>query len=239
VKHVRHLFLVCAVALSISGMAQRDIVPVGQAWFRYYNLLQINSKTSFHSEVDERLNFASPHHAQFFIHLHLHHRLKPWLDVALGQNVNWTDSPVNPQLEVPEIRPWQEVSLISKAEKNWSFHFRYRLDHRFIHNHNHINLEDGYHFNLRHRVRFQAGTTLIKHQDDWKLALRVSDEFMVNTGDVPRPFDQNRIYGALEYKFNQHLSLETGYLNILQPVSDSVFLMRHVVRTTLYHRIAL
>ncbi len=212
---------------------------MGQAWFRYYNQAQFNTKTSLHTEIDERINFRAPHQSQFFIHLHLHYRMKPWLDVAAGQNFNLTDSPVNPELEVPEIRPWQEISLIAPSENRWSMQARYRLDQRFIHNNNRIELEEGFHFNLRHRVRLQAARTLIGSQDDVKLGLRLSNELMLNTGDVPRAFDQNRIYCALEVKLSNRWSLESGYLNILQPVNDDNYLIRNVIRTTLFHRISL
>jgi hypothetical protein len=69
------------------------------------------------------------------------------------------------------------------------------------------------------------------------LTLKLSDEVMLNSGDVPRLFDQNRLFASLEIKFNDHWSFESGYLNILQPITDKVFYERHVIRSTLHHRI--
>lgn len=60
---------------------------------------------------------------------------------------------------------------------------------------------------------------------------------MLNSGDVVRVFDQNRIFASLEMRLNNHWSIESGYLNLIQQVSDEVFSERHVIRTTLYHRI--
>ena len=116
---------------------------------------------------------------------------------------------------------------------------RYRIDERFIHNNNRIELEEGYHFNLRHRFRMQASTVLWRNTDNKQLSIRISNEVMVNTGDVPRTFDQNRIYCGLELKLNDHWSIESGYLNIIQPKNDEEFIVRHVVRTTVYHRVSL
>ncbi len=235
---IRLLFFAVGL-LPVTTTAAQNFRSMGQAWFRYYNQAQLKPKTSLHTEIDERINFRSPHQSQFFVHLHLHYRWKPWLDVAAGQNFNLTDSPVNPELEVPEIRPWQEVSLIAPTEGRWLTQFRYRLDQRFIHNNNRIELEEGFHFNLRHRFRLQAGTTLIGNPNDVKLGLRLSNELMLNTGDVPRTFDQNRIYCGLEVKLSNRWSLEGGYLNILQPGKEEDYIIRNVIRTTVYHRISL
>jgi hypothetical protein len=212
---------------------------MGQAWFRYYNQLYFNKAVALHTEIDERINFEAPHQSQFFIHLHLHYRLKPWLDVAAGQNFNLTNSLENPDLVVPEIRPWQEVNFLTNTSKKINIQFRYRLDERFIHKNDRIELQDGYHFNLIHRFRIQFGTVLVKKNNEWKLAMRLSDELMINTGNVPRAFDQNRFYCGLELKLNDHWSIESGYLNIIQPRTDAEYFVRNVIRTTLHHRIGL
>ncbi len=60
---------------------------------------------------------------------------------------------------------------------------------------------------------------------------------MLNAGDVPRLFDQNRIFASLEIKLNKRFSFECGYLNLLQPVTDDIFYERHIIRSTLFHRI--
>jgi hypothetical protein len=225
--------------LSASLAAQRTYTSLGQAWFRYYNQLSFNSRTALHTEIDDRLNFKSPHQSQFFVHIHLHYQFKPWLNAAAGQNFNWTTSLENPSLTVPEIRPWQEINFYLNSQKKWEYQIRYRIDERFIHKNNQIELEEGYHFNLRHRFRIQASTILIQNPEKKQLAIRFSDELMINTGDVPRAFDQNRIYCGLELKLNDHWSIESGYLNIIQPRNDDEYFVRNIIRTTLHHRIGL
>jgi hypothetical protein len=239
VQRFRHLSILLLSILALSAKGQNNSTNLKQYWVRYYNQLHLKNNFSLHSEVDERRNFQAPHQSQFFIHIHLHYRVKPWLDVAAGQNFNLTDSPVNPSLEVPEWRPWQEVSVLSNTDKKLLFQFRYRLDERFIHNNNKVELEEGYHFNLRHRFRFQAGTKLFTFEKNRNLAIRVSDEIMVNTGDVPRLFDQNRMYYGLELTLSNQWSIEGGYLNIVQPLNDSEYLTRNIIRTTFYHRLSL
>lgn len=115
--------------------------------------------------------------------------------------------------------------------------FRYRLDERFIHNNNRVELTDGFHFNLRHRFRVGVSTVLADFRDNSNLTLRFYDEVMINTGDVPRTFDQNRISASLEYQFNKKWAVESGYINILQPKTDTEYYDRHVIRTTFYYRL--
>lgn len=205
-------------------------------WIRYYNVAQVSNRLTLHTEIDNRRYFNPPRQSQFFTHIHLHNRIKPWLDVAAGFNFNLTKFPTT-SLSVPEVRPWQEISLLSNAKSKWQFLFRYRLDERFIHNYNTVELTNGYHFNLRHRFRVMVSTTVLKFKNESILTLKLYNEIMINTGDVPRAFDQNRLSSSLEYQFNKRWSIESGYINILQPKSDTEYYDRNVVRTTLYHRI--
>lgn len=159
------------------------------------------------------------------------------MDVAVAFNVNFTNPPGNTTLIIPELRPWQEVSFFVASKRKWPLQFRYRLDERFIHNNNHVELTNGYHFNLRHRFRVMATTRLLTMDNDRQLTLKIQNEIMLNTGDVPRTFDQNRASISLEYQFNKHISIESGYMNIFQQVTDTQYFDRNVIRTTLYHRI--
>lgn len=206
-------------------------------WVRFYNQFKFRKHYILHTEVDTRRYFSDSRQSQFFTHIHLHRRLKPWLDVALGFNYNFTQQPADPKLKVPELRPWQEITLFSTNKSQWPFLFRYRLDERFIHNNTKDELTDGYHFNLRHRFRVGVSTELANFNDKSNLTLRFYDEVMINTGDVPRAFDQNRISASLEYQFNKRWSVESGYINILQPRTDTEYYDRHVIRTTFFYRL--
>jgi len=237
VKPLKFGFTILLVLAALQSKSQNAYIAQWQAWFRYYNQTQLSEKIIFHAEVDERRILNPSQQFQFFTHVHLHHRLKPWLDVAAGFNFNLTNSPVNTSLTVPELRPWQEASLIKEFRKELQIQFRYRLDERFIHNNNKEVLTDGYHFNWRHRFRIQFSKPIVEFKNNRTLTLKLSNEVMLNSGDVPRFFDQNRLFAALEIKLNNHWSFESGYLNIIQPITDDVFYNRHVIRSTLHHRI--
>jgi hypothetical protein len=234
VKSFLLAFILCLASLLSRG--QQVTQHEWFYWIRYYNQAKLNQKLTLHSEIDTRRFLNSSRQSQFFTHFHLHRQFKPWLDAAAGFNFNLTQF-IHNDLYIPEIRPWQEINLFTNSSKKWQLSFRYRLDERFIHNNNSVELTDGYHFNLRHRFRIMTSTTLVNFRDKNILILKIYDEVMLNTGDVPRSFDQNRLSGSLEYRFNKHWSLESGYINILQPVTNSEYFERHVIRTTIYHRI--
>jgi Protein of unknown function (DUF2490) len=224
------------MGISFQSKSQNTFVQEWQAWFRYYNQAQLNNKLILHTELDERRRLDPWSQAQFFTHVHLHYRVNSWLDVAAGMNYNLTTLTTT-NLVVEEWRPWQEVSLFKDLGKDVLFQFRYRLDERFIHRNDKQVLLDGYIFNWRHRFRIQFSRPIAQFNNNRTLTLKFSDEVMLNSGDVLRVFDQNRIFAALEMKLNNHWSIESGYLNLIQQATDDVFSERHVIRTTLYHHI--
>jgi Protein of unknown function (DUF2490) len=234
----RLLPTVIVVAISVSSFGQDKYIVQGAFWLRYYNQTKLSDKLTSHLELDERILFNPVRQQQFFAHVHVHYQLKPWLDVAVGGNYNSSHSMRFPSLAVPEFRPWQEISITKAINTNSQFQVRYRLDERFIHNNAGGELTDGFSFNLRHRFRVQILYEIKKISDSKSLVIRVSDEVMLNTGNVSDTFDQNRIYTSIEYRFSKSWSVETGYLNQLQSRStDDGFYDRHIVRVTVYHRL--
>lgn len=237
-KSLMFCIAIVLMGISFQSKSQNTYVQEWQAWFRYYNQGQLTEKLILHTELDERRRLNPWSQAQFFAHVHLHYRVKPWLEVAGGMNYNLNNLiTTNHSLVVEEWRPWQEVSLFKNLDKDVLFQFRYRLDERFIHRNDKQVLMDGYHFNWRHRFRIQFSKPIAQFNNDRNLTLKLSEEVMLNSGDVARVFDQNRIYASLEMRLNNHWSIESGYLNLIQQVTDDVFSERHVIRTTLYHRI--
>jgi Protein of unknown function (DUF2490) len=237
VKPLKYCLIILWVLAALQSKSQNTFTQQWQAWFRYYNQTQLSEKFTLHTEIDERINLNPAQQFQFFTHVHLHYRIKPWLDVAAGFNFNTTNPPFNPTLRIPELRPWQEAIIIKNLGKDIQFQFRYRLDERFIHNNDRQVLVDGYHFNWRHRFRIQFSKPIVEFNNNRTLTLKFSDEVMLNTGDVPRLFDQNRIFASLEIKLNERFSFESGYLNLIQPVTDDVYYERHIIRSTLRHTI--
>ncbi len=234
---MKFFIAVIFVLISAHAFCQDKYYHQGSYWVRYYNQSKISERTVIHFHLDERRLVNPSRQFQLFTHLHVNYKAKPWLEIGIGGNFNWTNSAINRSLRVPEWRPWQEANLTKDISSTWQFQFRYRLDERFIHNNNKIELENGYHFYLRHRFRIQFARILKSWEGGKSLSLRLSDEIMFNTGNVPHSFDQNRVFASLEHRFNNHWSVETGYLNLFQPRNDDGYYDRHIIRVTVHHRV--
>jgi Protein of unknown function (DUF2490) len=226
--------------LLASSASAQTVTSFGSFWIRYFNQTRLTEKITLNAHLDERILFNPSRQFQLFTHLHVNYLAKPWLDVGLGGNFNWTNAVKNPGLKVPELRPWQETTLIKQMPRNWQFQFRYRLDERFIHNNDGMELLDGYHFNFRHRFRPQLSYTFYNESKSKRYVFRVSDEFMLNTGNITDTFDQNRFYFSLEVPLAKKWTVETGYMNQLQSrPSDDNLNDRHLIRVSIYHKVDL
>ncbi len=200
-------------------------------WFRYYNQLKFNAKWIWHNEIDERRLINPDRQSQFFIHTHLHYQVTKKFDFAAGFNFNETKR--SNGLLISEWRLWQEVTYTPELNIRIKLSFRYRLDERFVHRSTGSDLAPGYNFNLRHRVRIQAASSINKKEN---ITLRFSDEVMLNSGEDLDLFDQNRIYFGADFKLTKKCSIEVGYVNQLVLRSDRL-IMFNVLRTTFWHKL--
>jgi Protein of unknown function (DUF2490) len=208
-------------------------------WIRYYNQTQLSSKYTLHLEVDERRLISPDLQFQFFTHAHLHRRFSKLIDVAAGFTYATTNSSKNPQLAVPELRPFQEISFSHPISKKIQLQFRYRLDERFIHNNNKLELQDGYNFFFRHRFRLQGSMTVKKFESGKTIIAKLAEEVMLDQGPgAINSFDQNRVYLAAEFQFSKW-SVELGYLNLYQSASGGDYFARDIMRWTVFHRLSL
>ncbi|MEZ4900699.1 MAG: DUF2490 domain-containing protein [Spirosomataceae bacterium] len=214
-------------------------------WTRYYNQLAFNSKWSWHNELDNRRFFEHNIQHHFISHSHLHYLILPNLDLSLGvtysrQSPQFTNLPN--RLVVPEIRPFQEITLTTPFSKRLTFSQRLRIDERFIHSNNGIELLNGYEFNWRFRYRMQATVLISKIGVKYPTHLKLANELMINAGKniVFNYFDQNRFYVGIEHAFSKKIAIEAGYLHWFQQRNTgNQFFNRDIFRLTLYHRIKL
>lgn len=214
-------------------------------WTRYYNQLSLNSKLTWHNEVDMRRFMVNSRLHHIIAHSHLHYKVFPNLDIALGatyseQNPQFADVTTN--LSVPEFRMFQEVTSSLTFSKRVLLNHRFRLDERFIRKNNGITLLEGNDFNFRFRFRPQLNIILSKLESKTPTNLKISDEIMVNFGGeiLYNHFDQNRVYVAIEKGLSKNFSLEVGYLHWYQQrASGKDFFDRNILRITVLHKIKL
>jgi hypothetical protein len=228
-----------------SWSQQKEVTKQSLYWMRYYNQLTFNPRWSWHNEIDDRRFFKYNKQQHLIFHSHVHYKLSQNFDAAFGFTYS-RQSPQSPdastELIVPELRPFQEITVSNLLAGRFTLIQRLRIDERFIHKNNGKVLLDGYDFNIRFRYRIQAALAVLKQGSQFQTTLKVADEIMINAGKaiIINQFDQNRIYVGIEQSLGKKVSLEAGYLHWFQQRSSGYqFFSRDIIRLTLYHRIKL
>ncbi|WP_395065950.1 DUF2490 domain-containing protein [Flavobacterium sp.] len=226
-------------------VGQKQQVHQKLIWYGYYSILKINENWKVNSEVQER----------HFINPSAQHQLVFRSNVERKIIHNWSgligftlflQSPQDPNsnssLIVPELRPSIGITNFEKLG-SLKITNKYQLEARFFHNQNLNELVSGYTFS-NFRFRYQIGfdyPILRKEQSD-KLVIKLKDEVMLNIGNqiVKNTFDQNRIYGGIQYVVNPKVALELGYLNWFQQQKSGIdYYNRDILRFSITHSIAL
>ena len=224
--------------LPVSVYSQANVARQNLFWMRAMVQTNLNKKLFLITEIDNRRFYEGNTQHHTIQHNHLHFRINPSVDIAIGQTFSWQ----NPQfpdaaikLTVPEIRPFQEMNAFQRINKKIVFSTRVRIDERFIRKNDGMQLLEGYNFNMRYRLRLQYQYFLWKKQN---ANLKISNELMVNSGKNVNFFDQNRIYIAYEHSFTNKFSAELGYLIWYQQrVQFDTYFQRDIVRLTLFKKI--
>jgi hypothetical protein len=135
------------------------------------------------------------------------------------------DQPVSHNFN--EHRIWQQVIVKNKIGRVDIQH-RYRLEQRFIETYN-LLPNDGFDkscvFRNRIRYRFMVTVPLSRKElADNTLFLTIYDEPFLGFGKGigKNILDQNRLFGALGWRFNKDFNLQLGYLNQYIVKSDGI-----------------
>lgn len=242
---IRKIALSFPLFFVLFGQAQTEKKIDNQSilWSRYYNLLTLNEKWSLHSEFDNRL-FLNPVTENLFV-IRSQVRYKANNAIELGGGVGYfpvaTQDPENTtDFMIPEYRGQQDIvwkNTIGKIQLSQ----RFQVDERFIRNASKTELLPGTTFNWRFRFRIQAEYNLWG-KDNRYLKTILHEEILLNAGKkiVKNTFDQNRVYAALQYGFNEKIAIELGYLNSFQQrVSGVDFYDRDIIRFSFIHKFKL
>jgi Protein of unknown function (DUF2490) len=226
------------ILLALSARSMAQTTHQNLFWARYQLQSNLTKKIFLVNEIDNRRFYEGNTQHHTIQHNHLHYKLNPNLDIALGQTFSWQ----NPQfpdakikLTVPEIRPFQEINASQKINNKIVFSSRLRIDERFIQKNDGEKLLAGFNFNMRYRFRIQYQFFPWPRK---KNNLKFSNELMVNSGKNVNFFDQNRIYAAYEHTFSKNFSAEVGYLRWYQQRAQfDTYFQRDIVRLTVFHKI--
>ncbi len=176
-------------------------------WLMYFGNNKLSDKYSIHTEAQLRLYETTGNFNQLLLRIGVNRRISPQAMVTLGYGYIPTESfnKDETKINTTEHRVWQQLILTNGVGRVF-FEHRYRLEQRWISS---SAAEDSYLNRARYRIL--ANIPLNKAQMEVNtLFLSVYDEIFLNINDTP--FDQNRLYGALGYKFSKSFSMQAGYL---------------------------
>ncbi|MBT8190885.1 MAG: DUF2490 domain-containing protein [Bacteroidia bacterium] len=192
--------LYCLVFFLVPALSFSQESELGN-WMILFGNKQLNEKYNWHHEVQYRNYDAAGDLEQLLLRTGIGMNINNQANLLLGYGfirsenyINDTDKNV-----INENRIYQQFITRQKVKK-LSIQHRYRFEQRFVND------------DLRLRFRYFLQMAYpVWQNENRSVYLSVYDEIFLNTeGD---PFDRNRLYGALGYKFNDKVKVEMGYMN--------------------------
>jgi hypothetical protein len=242
-KNYKPVLLVLLTSQILFAQSRKNIDHQSILWTRYYNQLTLNNKWSIHTEFDNRV-FLKPIAENLFV-FRIQGRYKWNSNIETGAGFTYfsvyTQDPNKEyDFEIPEYRGQQDATYKFNLKKI-IFNQRLQVEERFIHNTSKTGLLDGTTFSWRFRYRLQAEYPFWEKEKQYLKAI-VYDEIMLNAGKsiIYNTFDQNRIYGALQYGINKTIAIELGYLKSFQQRPSGVdYFNRDIIRLSIFHKLHL
>ncbi|MFV8375180.1 DUF2490 domain-containing protein [Flavobacterium sp. LB1P71] len=240
ITKILFFFLACFIS---RAQTEKNIDHQSILWTRYNNQLTLNNKWSLNSEFDNRVFLKPVTENLYVIRVQGRYKINDHLETGIGFvhfSVATQEPKLNYDFNIPEYRGQQDITWKQEVDKI-TFNQRFQLEERFIHNASKQELLSGTTFTWRFRYRIQGDYNFWKKENQFLKAI-VSDEIMINFGKkiIKNTFDQNRIYGAIQYGINKNFAVELGYLNSFQQRANGVdYFNRDIIRFSIFHKIRL
>lgn len=212
IKNILLFFLL----LTVLDVQAQQVTHQQSYWFRLYFQGKINEKYTWALEADERRLIRPDRQLQFISHISVRRNLSHGMTLSAGMTYALANG-------VDEIRPFQEFFAELPVANWFKINNRFRVEQRFFR----MDAAD-WDRHFRWRFRVQPVFQISKH-----VIFKCSEEVMIQENG----FDQNRIYGAFEFKVNHRISVETGYLKLYQKRQTTGYFDRDILRTTLYFQV--
>jgi len=174
-------------------------------WWIYFGDKKINSKFNWHHEVQHRnYNFLGDLE-QLLLRTGIGYNLSSennnlLLGYGFIQSEPYIEN-TNRKIRIDEHRVYQQF-IHKQLFVKFSLQHRFRFEQRFI----------GSNFKTRFRYFISINIPLqLKELSEPHFYLSAYNEVFLNI--MQRPFDRNRIYAGLGYKFSAHVRSEIGLMN--------------------------
>lgn len=229
------LFSVGTVFFLFTAFSQKEISSQSHAWVMYTGNHKLTERWGIHSEYQWRRSDVFENWQQSLLRLGVDYYTKQNTQITLGygwiRSFQYGEQPIIHTNN--EHRIWEQYILKNKIGRVEIQH-RYRLEQRFIENWTKNSdgsfLQDGFLF--RQRLRYRFLLTIPLSRKEWKdntLFLSVYDEPFLGFGKGigKNILDQNRLYGAIGWRFTKDFQVQLGYLNQFIVKSDGVKMERN------------
>lgn len=225
------LFISFYLIFSFSySFSQKQISTQSHVWGMYFGSHKLSEHWGIHTEYQWRRNDMFQNWQQSLLRLGVDYYSNKNGQFTIGyawiKTYPYGDQPIGHITN--EHRIWEQYILKNKVGKI-DFQHRYRLEQRFIENWvkdaNEVYSQDGFLFRQRVRYRLMATMPLSrKEMKDNTLFLAVYDEPFLGFGKGigKNILDQNRLYGAIGWRFNKDFNVQLGYLNQYIVKSDGI-----------------
>jgi len=197
----KYILIIAVLLISYNGFTQETGEKKLGAWYTLAGSHKISNKVSITTLGQLRFYNATDNLGIGLALASVNYKFYPQLTGSIGYmrlKIDKTFEDLAEENDINENRLFEQIIFTDKIGKVNIKH-RYMLEHRFL------DLGSKTDFQQRMRYRLQFIIPLSK-----KLFINAYDEIILNLqGNL---FSQNRLYGALGYKFNKNLNLQLGYL---------------------------
>jgi hypothetical protein len=228
------------IKVALGQAPGRQVEKAEEAWFQYYNTLNLSYKVSLKSDIGVREAFLMENLKQFLVRSGAYFQIHPQATVGLGAAYFLSE---DKGVMRPELRPFQEIELKGTRLGRLDFTHRFRLEERFFRSVIREGISSGTNFNYRARYRVLLLIPLNqKEMQDRTFFLSFFDEVMLNFGNqiVSNVLNNNRLGAGLGYQVNEQLRVVPTYIfQIGQKASGNTFTHTHILWLTLNHTLKL
>ncbi len=235
---MRKFLIVCVAVLTAmhTVSAQKIISPQSHGWIMYFGNHKFNDRWGLHTEYqwrragrDESANVFQDWQ-QSLLRVGVDYYAKNLTQWTAGygwiKTFEYGDQPISHSFN--EHRIWEQFIVKNKVGRVDIQH-RYRLEQRFVEQYKLGTSgeyeQNGYAFRNRIRYRFMVTVPLSRKElKDNTLFLSIYDEPFLGFGKGigKNILDQNRLYGALGWRFNKDFNVQLGYLNQYVVKTDGI-----------------
>ncbi|MBK5279015.1 MAG: DUF2490 domain-containing protein [Bacteroidia bacterium] len=202
---MRIYHLVLLTVISFAGFSQSPKGTTGN-WLMFFNQTRLNEHWSIHAEAQYRSYEITPNTEQLLLRggVNYHISSTAFASIGYANITNYAyDKEQLPGVQVNENRLWQQF-IMRNSLGRISFEHRYRIEQRWLNGNQSLYLD-----RIRYLVR--ATIPIGKNKIEAKtFFVSFYDEIFIHLNN--KPFDRNRLYGAVGYQFNPLVNLQLGYL---------------------------